>query len=238
MLSTFPALAPTVTELGLPLRDGLAQLRRWSMRAVQLGATGPWGIRPRTLSHSEVRDIKATLRSMELQVCGIDLWIPPVHFQDPAHVDRALDAVDACCGLAGTLGCSSVTLDLAPPWPSDEILDALRSSAARAGVSVAVAGTPDGEVPHGLVRSLDPAAWLSEGGDPILAAADASASVRFSDLSAGVRVPPGMPGGRLDVPAFRAACSVGGADRPVIADLRWLTEPVRALATMGQVWNA
>ncbi len=237
MMSSFPPLAPTVAELGVPLRDGMTLLRRWSMRAVQLGATGPYGIRPRTWSRSAVRDLKSTLRRMELVVAGIDLWIPPAHFSDAAQVERAVDAVGACCSFAGTLQCATITMDLQPPWPSEAVLDAIRASAATAGVAIALAGVIGEDVPHGFVRSIDPAAWLAEGEDPILAAADASASVRLSDLAAGVRVPPGGPGGRLDVPAFQAACSVGGGDRPVVADLRWLSEPAKALASMRTVWG-
>lgn len=72
-------------------------------RAVQLDATAA-GLRPRDLDRSARRDLAATLRRAELTCAGIDLLIPPQHFTDPTHADRAAEALFAAIDLAADLG--------------------------------------------------------------------------------------------------------------------------------------
>lgn len=226
-----------MAELGSPLRDALQQLHAWSLRAVQLSASGPAGLRPREMTESEQRDVGATLRRLELRCAGIDLWIPPEHFVDSATVDRAVDAVGACCQFASRVSCGSISLSLPDDGLAGEVIEAMTSSSAKHGVVLAVLRSLDAGVPEGMVSCVDPAASLSQGGDPVMAAADAAAAVRLSDLASGARIAPGQSGGRLDVVAYRAACSVGGSDRPVVADLRWMTDPVAALSLIRQAWG-
>jgi hypothetical protein len=217
-----------VAELGLPLRDALHQFHAWSLRAVQLSASGPAGLRPREMTESEQRDVGATLRRLELRCAGIDLWIPPEHF---------VDAVDACCQFASRVSCGSISLSLPDDGLAGEVIEAMTSSSAKHGVVLAVLRSLDAGVPEGMVSCVDPAASLSQGGDPIMAAADAAAAVRLSDLASGARIAPGQSGGRLDVAAYQAACSVGGSDRPVVADLRWMIDPVASLSLIRQAWG-
>ena len=51
------------------------------------------GLRPRELDRSARRDLASVLRRFELELSGVDLWIPPGHFVDGLHSDRAVEAV-------------------------------------------------------------------------------------------------------------------------------------------------
>ncbi len=91
------------------------------VRAMQLDATSP-GIRPRELDRSARRDVASLFRRLEVGFAGLDLSIPPAHFADPAHVDRAVKAT-----------CDALTLaaDLAALIPSPGSLGAVDSPASR-----------------------------------------------------------------------------------------------------------
>ena len=96
------ALAPTLQALGGEAREDLTAIASMGFRAVQLSATQP-GLRPRELDGSARRGLRATLRRLELQPAGVDLWIPGEHFTLGEHVDRAVDAVCAAIELAANL---------------------------------------------------------------------------------------------------------------------------------------
>lgn len=79
---------------------------------------------------------------------------------------------------------------------------------------------------------LDPADLLLAGIAPEAAAAKLGAdlaSARLSDLSSLGRIAPGEPGGRLDLPAYLAALSIGYINRPIILDLRGIKNPTQAI---------
>ena len=201
-------LAPTVAELGVGLRRGLSILKQRGYWAVQLGASGPQGLRPSTLGESARRDLASTLRRAEIQVAGLDLWIPPAHFQDASTVSRATDAVVAAIELCGDLGKCGLTVSIPEDGLDEALLPFLRTQADSRGVPVALAGVQPSKVAEGFRVCVDPPSWFGWSLDPIASVADPSAMPRLADLVAGTRAAPGV-GGQLDVEAYRVACEIG-----------------------------
>lgn len=228
-----PRLAATAAPLG-DAREACAFLSALGVAGVQLSATQS-GMRPRELDASARRDLRAMLVRLGLEPSGLDLWIPSDHFLDPAHADRAIDAVRAACELASFLGRVPVVLalparseDPAQAARRDEVAAALADAADLHGIRLAVAGDARAGLrcpPFGML--LDPAALLALGADPIAAAARSAGPVvaaRVVDqLRSGLRGPIGCPGdARLDVLAFRIALeSSGFAGLPVIDARQW-----------------
>jgi sugar phosphate isomerase/epimerase len=235
----------TTAPLGDPQR-AFALLRSLGARGAQLSATQA-GMRPRELGASARRDLSATLARHELAVSGIDAWIPAAHFLDPAHAERAIDAACAACELAGELGRPPVTLEL-PAVPDDEVLRSRRAEAVAAvaavaerhGVRVADAAGGAGAPWPPVGMSLDAAGALALGADPaseVAAAGNRAVSVRVSDLSrTGLRVPPGDPGGRLDLLALRVALELSGAAGLPVIDARQWADPSAAVARALAAW--
>ncbi|MDG1838958.1 MAG: hypothetical protein P8I91_09190 [Phycisphaerales bacterium] len=226
-------LAPTVAELGPDLRAEIAWLARIGFAAVQLSASGVNGLRPREMSVSAKRDLEVTLRRAELQVTGIDLWIPPTHYTDVATIDRAIDAVSSACKLAGGLGRCPVSIQFPESQLEQSTLDAIRMAGDAEAVPIAVAST--GDIPAGFIACIDPPRWLEKELDPVPAAANAAAAVRLSDLVEGRRAVPAV-NGSLDLLAYRAACEVASPERGVVADVRFIADPRTALGEMRRVW--
>lgn len=231
-------LAPTVASLHTDLRRGLDMLRRAGFRAVQLAASGENGMRPRTMSASEVRDVALTLRRQELQVAGLDLWIPPDHFTDQVHVDRAIAAVEAAADLLAQLphgGRGAISITLSDVLPHADIMQTLVASAHATGVRLAVLGPDPADLPTGCVPVIDPPDWLVRGWDPVAAASDPTSVPRLCDRVGGMRAAPAADG-ELDVQAYRVTCEVADSDRAVVADLRGLPDAVAALRAMQSAW--
>ncbi len=237
-------LAPTLGPLGEEPRAALERLAAMGFRYVQLSATQS-GLRPRELGRSARRDLLVRMRRLQMRISGLDLWIPPDHFLDPAHVDRAVDAVGATLQLAGDLERCPVSLEL--PRPVDDatlesVIDVISQQALRVGVQVADHAGPDAPLDH-LGIGIDPAAQLSRDEDPAVAvtsSADRLVSARLCDLlTSGMRGPIGeTQGARLDVLSYRVALSVCGYDRPVVVDARQWTQPWPGLTQTAQTWLA
>ena len=102
------------------------------LRGVQLSAAQP-GIRARDLDRSGRRDLLAAARRNELELSGIDAWMPAETMLDSAQADRVAGELLAAIELAGDLGGLPVSLRL-PPTGADEVVSALAASAARLGV--------------------------------------------------------------------------------------------------------
>ena len=94
--------------------------------------------RPRDLGPSARRDLAATLARHELACAGIDLFIPPAHFSDPAQQSRAFDAVIAAIGLGADLDRAPITLPL-PDDLASGLRQAIASEAERLGVHILIA---------------------------------------------------------------------------------------------------
>ncbi|MFM1869109.1 MAG: hypothetical protein RL591_2517 [Planctomycetota bacterium] len=141
-IDTRPNLAVTIQPLSLadePLsvREALATVAALGYRGAQLNAADP-ATRPRDLGPSARRDLAATLARHELACAGIDLFIPPSHFADPAQQSRAFDAVIAAIGLGADLDRAPITLPL-PDDLASGLRQAIASEAERLGVQVLIA---------------------------------------------------------------------------------------------------
>ncbi len=232
-------LAPTLAALGDQPKAALDRLSQARFRFVQLSATQP-GLRPRDLDRSARRDLSASLRRFELRLAGLDLWIPPEHFNDPAFVDRAMSAVTATLELAADLGRCPVSLALPSESPDEEVVESLGQQSARFGVPIADHNTTPIE-DESIGVGLDPAAWLSRESDPakgVTQHASRLVSARLSDLlDTGLRGPIGQGQGRLDVLAYRVALTSSGYEQPVVADARQWADPWSGLAETAEAWT-
>lgn len=105
------------------------------VRAMQLDATSP-GLRPRELDRSARRDVASLLRRLEVGFAGLDLSIPPAHFAEAAHVDRAVKAT-----------CEALTLaaDLAALIPTPDHLGPVDATGSRV-ISLSLPATLAGDV--------------------------------------------------------------------------------------------
>lgn len=236
-------LAPTLASLPGAPRSVLNRLAEERYRAVQLDATQP-GMRPRELDQSARRDLLATLRRKELAPAGIDLWIPPGHFNDPATMDRAIDATCEAIQLAHDLGGCPISLTLpdveAPA--ADEVIAILGAEATRFAVDLADHQTEESGSPEEWVGlGIDPAAVIAAGHDPaklVMAAGDRLRAARLCDLTeTGLRGPVGLPAGRLDVLAYRVALDITGFRGPVVLDCRQWAQPWEGLYASRRLWE-
>jgi sugar phosphate isomerase/epimerase len=225
-----PNLAVTIGPLGsadepLRVREALALVARLGYRGAQLNGTDPT-MRPRDLGASARRDLKATLARVELVCSGIDLFIPPAHFEDPATVTRAVDAVQAALVLGAELGRAPVTVSL-PDTVEPSLRDALVAEAQRVGSRLLVpchdlASIQKLSHSPAIGASIDCAAVLAAGGRPeelLLQAGDRFGAIRVVDLlRSGLRGPILEPReSRLDVLALKAALSLSDGARSMPA---------------------
>lgn len=213
-------------------------------RHIQLDATLA-GIRPRELDRSARRDLAALLRRLDLTLSGLDLWIPPEHFMDPARQGRAIEAAIAAIELAAELGPlvggasrAAISMTL-PDAIAPETQAALVAAAQHQGVRIAdhrLGATATGP---SIGVGLDPAAALLAGLDPAAVAAKLGRSLtaaRLSDATTITRCLPGDPGARLDLLALRATLDVIGYSHAIVADLRGL--PLDAQTRAAARWKS
>lgn len=244
-------IASAAKELREP-RNAIRAASSTGYRAVQLDVATP-GLRPRDLDRSGRRDLAAALRRLNLHLSGVDLWIPPAHFADPANAERALSAVDqAIAHVAelsalvgrGSLGASlgrTVCLTFPKSLPCDT-LSHLAASAATHGVLLADHTWPSAHasVEGAIAQGIDPAALLSAGLDPIAAITTAPAVVvaaRLTDSDSLGRVNIGSRRGRLDLDAFAASLVVRGFTGCVVVDTRGLVDPDRGVCEAIAAWG-
>lgn len=212
------------------------------VRAVQLDAAMP-GLRPRELGRSDRRGLASMLRRSELAFSGLDLWIPPAHFAEPSHADRAAAALLGAVGLASELtsllpGSHAVVAVQLPANLPEATRTAFADAAAASEVTLADHAVHASPCAPAVCVGVDPASWLLAGSDPVAAAAaDGTVSVRLSDTDGVSRVPAGVSGGRLDMVSLRAAVEVSAGVRTVVADPRGLREPSRVREAVER-WRA
>lgn len=225
-----------------------AAARRLRPDALVLDATLP-GLRPRELDRSARRDLATIIRRSGLAFAGLDLFIPPQHFADPVHSDRALAAVLSSLELAADLArVAGLFATQLRPWvtsdlgdsPNDELQSRISNAAHHVGTTFAAlapaASPPSSPTPVGAV-ALDPAALILRGTDPVERALSLSASLaapRVSDAASCVRRVLGQ--GQLDIIAYKAAI----ARAPAVAclDLRQLLDAPAALDAALAAWHA
>lgn len=218
-------------------------------RAVAIDATHP-ETRPRVLDASARRDLGSLLRRSDLGFAGLDLWIPPEHFADPAQASRAVDAVTAACGLSADLARWSgpasrpiVSLVL-PKEPVEGVVEALALAAERTGAMPADHAWPLLNTARpGVHAGIEPATLLMAGADPAkessaLLRDGRLASARLSDSGVVGRTPLGSHGGRLDVLAYSVALITGGLEGWVTLDVRGLPDPESGVRSALERWRA
>lgn len=249
------ALAGLSRDPAAPWSGGPRAVIHWAasqgFRFVQLDGADR-GVRARDLDRSARRDLAALLRRQELLLSGLDLWIPPEHYIDPARSDRALEAmlgaIELAADLAGLVaGSPSPVVSTAFPEGLDAAMKSeIAARAELAGVRIAdhslqetVGEADDGASP--LAIGIDPAAHLLAGRDPAAAAARAGvrlASARLSDAGSVGRVAVGAAGSRLDVLAYLAALSAVNHQRPLVLDLRGIADQRAAVEAVSSSWRA
>jgi len=250
-----PDLSATIAPLvegGLDCSAALGAITNLGYRGVQWPATQPT-LRPRDFDAGALRGLKSELKRLELTCSGLDVWIPPGHFLDPALLDRAVAALDAAiafaAGVAEVTGDRPVVCTLFPSKAErknsgrsgealDEAVTALAALAEREGIAIADHAV---DPAAGIGFGVDPAACLASGVDPVarvLAAGNDLCSARLVDLfRSGLRGPVGESGeSRLDVSAYRATLDIVGFRRAVVVDARQWREPLSGLTKSLERW--
>ncbi len=240
-----PALPLSIALLGAP-GAGLRQQLEWAaacgVQAVQINAAAR-DARPRDLGRSARRDLGSVLRRLELQVSGVDLFIPPQHLTDPANADRAVSAVLEAIDFAAELveltgGRRTVCLELptAEELSGSGAVGSLADRASSRAVRLADHRWPptwgkDADPDSSpLAVGIDPGALMPGGIDPpsqVSGLGKRLASARLSDADAAGRTELGR--GRLDVLAYTVALLTAGYGGFGIIDLRTLPDPARAV---------
>lgn len=241
-------------------RSQLAFATNTKIRSVQLNAAAP-GMRPRELDRSSRRDIASLLKRNELGMSGADLWIPPEHFTDPAHVDRAVAATTAAIELVADLDrlmIGSVTsvragdgrvLSVTFPAAIDPgVVSAIAVKAMDCGARVADFGAAAKDesivLPPPIGPGFDPATHLV--GNPTVNLVNAAGamtlprdlvSARLTDASTFGRVVPGAANGRLDVMAYAMTLAMSGYRGGVVVDVRGLRDQAAAAAAARDEWE-
>lgn len=246
-----PTLRPIVQSLGLSPRSGLSKVAELGFASVQLDATMP-GVRPRELDKSARRDLTLAVRRAGLSIAGLDFYIPPEHFHEEAHLDRAADAAQAACQLAADLGRVPLSCNLPTADADPALVDTLLSASDSLGVqmvihnSVAAKALSSWLVDHAtssIGGGVDPAALLMNGFDPLAYAQSLGPqliSARLSDAKRGQadqgRVAVGT--GDLDLMAYRVTTDLASARTgPIVLDLSALPNPVAAARQAKSAWE-
>ncbi|MEO0511779.1 MAG: hypothetical protein AAF108_02650 [Planctomycetota bacterium] len=124
-------------------------------RLITLDATAH-GFRPRALNRSARRDLAAALRRDELELAGIDCFVPSDHFHRAATRGRAADAVADALGLAEDLAARRVALRAGEGLPED-VARELSATAERRGVTLVAYGEHGPLHPAAIADAADPA---------------------------------------------------------------------------------
>jgi sugar phosphate isomerase/epimerase len=219
-------------------RDPRALIRLAALlgfRAVQLDASSP-GLRPRELDRSARRDLAALLRRMQLDLSGLDLWIPPAHLIEAGTVDRAMTALvgamELVADLARLLGSNYAVVSTALPEKlAPETLGALADAADHVGAQMADHAWPARASLGPVGVGVDPAAMLLAGADPVrevARSASTPSAARVNDAMRGGRVALGS--GTLDLLAYKIALSTKGYMRDLVVDVRGVADQQQAAA--------
>lgn len=238
---------------GLTVRSAFSWVATLGYQYIHLDASHP-ELRPRTLDRSARRDLASLLRQLRLQFAGLDLWIPPEHFTDPRHADRAVEAVQSACDLAADLarlhpgqGLPPVCIQFLTRSVARDSLQGIATQLAtysnRVGVQLADHAWPalpphestaKNPISDALYVGIDPAAILLGGGNPasqVHASASMLASARLSDANNYERVAVGT--GRLDLLAYEVALHSQKFAKPLVVDLRGVRNQLLAATSMA-----
>ncbi|MGQ0628912.1 MAG: hypothetical protein ACT4PL_12530 [Phycisphaerales bacterium] len=258
----FPPISLALAGLehpGATDASGVRELFTWAkglgVQGVQLNGAAA-GLRARELDRSGRRDLAAAMKRAGLGFSGIDLWVPPEHFADPARAERAAsavcEAIELSAEIAGLMGAGvcpvSITLSRVKGEPPVDVSRVLIAHADRFGGRVADCtypwsgnGPSDRQSPLGV--GLDPAAVLMAGGDPVREAGALGpglVAARLSDCQSAGRTAFGGPDGRVDPLAYGVGLSAsggGGGPAWVVFDGRGVRDPAHGIAGAVSVWG-
>lgn len=241
------SISGTKPDADAPWGRTTATACRWARshsRCVALDASRP-DLRARELGRSARRDVGAMLRRTELELSGIDLWIPAEHYVDADKSERAMETLQQTVVLATELArlaggrsrpMVSVTL---PGTLSQTDRVSINHLGERHG---ALIGDHSPDAPEslgsdiaGLVVAVDPASCLMGGVTPEQRV-HASGALRLTDANTNGRCVVGSPGGRLDLTAYAAACLTSG-QRWIITDAWGIENAQQAIETSVEVWR-
>jgi sugar phosphate isomerase/epimerase len=240
------SIAVAIAPLG-PVRETIEWVGSLGVRGVQLSLPHVAG-RER-MGHSARRDLRATLRRLELQCAGLDAPVPPADWLLGDRVDRVVDAFDRALELAESLDRAAVTL--ATPSPSSdaaaearrqEVLAVVVARAATRGVALADLSASTRPLQRPLGACIDPAAAIAAGGhlhEVIARCAGSIAGARVCDLlRTGLRGPIGEPEGQVRVSEYRASLEVAGfRGLPVVDPVQW-PQPREGVLRCLAAWQA
>lgn len=233
-------------------RERIEAIAALGVRGIVLDAGTP-GLRARELGRSARRDVASVLRRAELELGGLDLWIPPEHFSGQETSERAIEAAGRALALAAELsgligGRSRALVSVELPLDLDAgVRAALGAEAQRSGAVLAdhaivpkEASGQGGVVEGiGIGIGIDPVAQLRAGcsaGKAVTRAGDRLASARLGDTNAMGRCVLGSQGGKLDLRGYAGALIVSG-QQWVTLDVRDLPEPDAAVRRGVEVWR-
>jgi sugar phosphate isomerase/epimerase len=197
-------------------------------------------MRPRDLDASARRDVLATCRRHNVELAGIDLWIPAAHFDDAALAGRAIEALMTTLVLAEDLGRVLLSTSLPDGDAAQHVTPHIIAEADRRGILIADHAVQR----HHTSRAagIDPAAQLSVGRTPAQAVIDAGrscASARLCDLTTtGDRAPLGQRAGQVDVVEYRAALAAVEYEHPIIIDTRQWSDVWNGVESTISAWRA
>lgn len=246
----FPEISISATGFSHPsstnARASIDAIASLGVRGIALDATTP-GLRPRELSRSARRDIASILRRHQLELTGLDLWIPPDHFTDPSESERAIDATIQALEMASELvplvgGRSRPVVSVVLPEDLPQSTrETLASVATHHGSTLANhAIMNEDTVPvAGIGIGIDPVFYLTDGQSPAKAITRAGtnlASARLCDTNAMGRCPIGGSGAKLDLTGYAGALIVSGEEW-VTLDVRGLDNPMLGARTGIDAWR-
>lgn len=231
-------LAATLAPLG-EVESALAWLASSGFEAVQLSAAQP-GMRPRELDSGARRALEARLRQLELAVSGVDLWIPPAHFERAEEADRAVGAFFDAIGFCEDLGRPAISCSLPDADRAPEVRRSLLREADRRGVRLvdfSCGAKCEGPVAVGI----DMAALMSGGGsilEAIVRAGDSLGAIRLARMTpSGARAPFVAAGeGFAALVELRSALSLGGFRGVPVVDARAWPDPRAGLLATCHAW--
>lgn len=246
-----PTLRPIVDQLKASPRLALAKISELGFSAVQLDAAIP-GLRPRELDVTARRDLAAAVKRSGLSIAGVDLFIPPDHYHDSAHLDRAAEALHAACRFAADLGRLPLTINLPTATADRSLVEGLVAASDSLGTPLVICDPqPASELREWLkpfasplvTFGVDPAACLMGRGDPVAKVQGLSSCLgqaRLSDAVQGQgdsRCPLGQ--GDLDLLAYRVSVDLAEpAFGPLVLDLRSLASPLSAATAGLKQWDS
>jgi sugar phosphate isomerase/epimerase len=226
-----------------PWRAGPRAAIEWAaslgVRSLHLDASAP-GVRARELDRSARRDLASTLRRNGLAFTGVDLWIPPEQYAEPATADRALAALlgaaDLASELGGLLGARAPVVSVTLPAAYTGIGE-IATRADAAGVLIEDFGADGGDESRpAMVRpGVDTGRLLMLGEPPgktYARLARRLGSLRLNDADDTGRRP--MGSGRLDLAMLLALHGTLTSDLPIVTDLRGLEHPERAARAVAE----